>query len=138
MPKGGLLHCHLDATVDFRTVLDIAIKQPGNLHVRAKQVITQESITSVLPEFRAIPETEFTNVTSLTDPSYTSDAWVALTNARDNFDPALGGPTGFDRWVLRAMTINPSEAYGTHNTVDKVTDNFTCLLALNPCLIDLG
>ena len=57
---------------------------------------------------------------SLTDASYELDAWVPLKNARDNFSNALGGKEGFDQWVVGSMTINPSEAYGTHNTVEKV------------------
>lgn len=57
---------------------------------------------------------------SLTDASYEMDAWVSLKNARDNFSNALGGKEGFDQWVIGSMTINPSEAYGTHNTVEKV------------------
>jgi adenosine deaminase CECR1 len=119
MPKGALLHAHLDATVNQSFLLKLALEQPA-IHVRASQVISSSTIGSTLPEFRALSQELFTNVASLTDSSYSPDDWVPLRNARENFSSSLGGPEGFDQWVIAAMTINPAEAYGTHNTVTKV------------------
>lgn len=119
MPKGALLHVHLDATVDAATVLKMASKQPA-IHVRASQAIHSSNLKSILPEFRPLPRDQFSDVLSLTDPSYPSNEWVSFKKAREYFDPALGGPEGFDRWTLSAITIDPTEAYGTHNTVTKV------------------
>jgi adenosine deaminase CECR1 len=59
-------------------------------------------------------------VKDLTDPSYEPGTWVSLKNARDHFSEELGGNEGFDKWVIGSTMINPSEAYGTHNTVEKV------------------
>lgn len=117
MPKGALLHAHLDATVNASYVLQLALKYPA-IHVRATTVITKATIGSTLPEFRVLPESEFTTLQSLTDSSYSEGAWVPLQSARQNF--SLGGPEGFDKWYVSATTIDPAEAYGTHNTVTKV------------------
>lgn len=124
MPKGALLHAHVDATVDANFVISLAIKQPA-IHVRVSNSVNASTIKSTLPEFRALPEEQFTETPSLTCASYLPNTWVQFRRARENFDPRLGGAAGFDKWVLNAMTVNPAEAYGTHNTVTKVRTNTT-------------
>lgn len=119
MPKGALLHAHLDATVNQNFVLQLALQQPA-IHVRASSLIDASTITSTLPEFKALSQEQFSAGAGVTDATYIADEWVPIRKARDTFDPALGGPHGFDKWVLSALTINPKEAYQTHNTVTKV------------------
>jgi adenosine deaminase CECR1 len=109
MPKGALLHAHLDATVNAEFVLKLALEQPA-LHVRTAEPISAVTLSGILPEFRALPKELFTNSEiTLTDPSYIPGTWVSVKKARDTFDSALGGPEAFDKWVVGAMTINPSE-----------------------------
>ena len=119
MPKGGLLHAHLDATVRVDILLRLALQQPA-MHVRVSNCLTSSTLGAILPEFRALPKQDWTTTTSLTDPSYSPGQWVPLQNARNNFSPNMGGPEGFERWVIDALMINPSEAYGTHTTTAKV------------------
>lgn len=119
MPKGALLHSHLDATVNAEFLLKLALQQPA-LHVRINKPVNASTLSINLPEFRDLPEESFSALSGLTDSSYSVGSWVSLQNARASFDPSLGGPEGFDRWVIGALTINPAEAYGTHNTVTKV------------------
>ena len=118
MPKGGLLHAHLDATVNASFLLDLALKQPA-LHVRVSERVTSTTIVSLLPEFKALAPTKFSSASSVTDASYVPGSWVSIRNARKFFDSSLGGPDGFDKWVIGAITINPTEAYNTHNTIEK-------------------
>ena len=120
MPKGGVLHAHLDAMVDARVLLNLALKYPA-YHVRADVSLTKETVSTTLPEFSLLRENEWTTATSLTAATYTPGSWVPLTHARESFDPSLGGPEGFDKWVIGALTISPTEAYHTHNTTDKVS-----------------
>jgi adenosine deaminase CECR1 len=120
MPKGALLHAHLDATVDTRWLLQTALQYP-TMHVKASAPINAATINSVLPEFHALPKENHQSV-GLTHASYVPDTWVPLAAARSMFDSSLGGPEGFDRWVIGALTINPTEAYQTHNTGYKVED----------------
>jgi adenosine deaminase CECR1 len=117
MPKGALLHVHLDATVEVSFLLQLALNHHA-VHVRTASALSPQTIASALPEFRVLPESEFTSLESLTDPAYPANGWVPLKLARQNF--ALGGERGFDQWFQAAVTINPAEAYGTHKTVTKV------------------
>lgn len=119
MPKGALLHAHLDATVNAEFLWDLALKQPG-IHVRVAQPLSAANLATNLPEFRILPSSLHADIPSLSDTSYTPGSWVPLHNARDSFSTELGGTKGFDKYVISSMTINPAEAYGTHNTVEKV------------------
>ena len=140
MPKGALLHAHLDAMVNVNVLLKLALDQPA-MHVRAPLRLTVANVKALLPEFRALPRNEFSELTSLTDDTYRDGQWVPLRCARENFDTSLGGPAGFDEWVTKALTINPSEAYGTHDTPTKVcvlhNDN-TAWRMLMTTSLDLG
>jgi len=120
MPKGALLHAHLDATVNPEILLKLALQYPI-FHVRVHEPLISSNLSTNLPEFRALPQDQFSELCSLTDASYPLGSWVALHRARDSFSPHLGGQEGFDKWVIGAMTINPAEAYGTHNTVAKAS-----------------
>ena len=119
MPKGGLLHAHLGATVRADVLLRLALKHNA-MHVRTPGSLSTENLKTLLPQFCALPVRERTKTVSLTDAQYVPDTWVPIQNARNNFSEALGGPDGFDRWVISSLMINPSEAYGTHNTTSKV------------------
>lgn len=116
MPKGGLLHAHLDATVDVKCLLSLAYKHPA-LHIRVPDAVNATSVHTVLPEFKAFPKQAYSEVHEL---SQSPMQWVQLSKARENFPADLGGAQGFDKWLTASMMINPSEAYGTHNTVAKV------------------
>lgn len=119
MPKGGLLHAHLDATVNVDFLMSLALQYP-RIHIRVPQRITAATISHILPQFSPMPVTASTGNFSVTHEEYQNDTWVPLNVARDGFDSALGGQAGFDKWIRDAMVINPAEAYGTHNTVTKV------------------
>ncbi|KAI0658804.1 Metallo-dependent hydrolase [Cubamyces menziesii] len=134
MPKGGLLHAHLDATVRVDVLLDFAMQQPA-MHVRVSDRLTSGTLKTILPEFRALPKQDWTTAPSLTDPSYSPGDWVPLQNARNNFSPDMDGPEGFDRWVIDALMINPSEAYGTHNTTAKIWEKFQSTFTVSDGLI---
>ena len=121
MPKGALLHAHLDATVNARVLLDLALKYP-TYHVKTNTSLTADNLISTLPQFSPLPQSKWTEDSSLTAATYEPGTWVSLHKARENF--AFGGPEAFDRWVIGSMTISPSEAYKTHNTTVKVGSGF--------------
>jgi adenosine deaminase CECR1 len=119
MPKGALLHAHLDLTVGARTLLDIALRHSA-IHISSPELITSTNMAFIQPKLRPIPTNSITSITSITDPAYHPAAWVPLAMARERFDATLGGPDGFDRWLISKMSINPSDAYITHNNNIRV------------------
>lgn len=125
MPKGALLHAHFDGTVNTSFLLKLALEQPA-IHVRVPEPLTAQNISSILPEFQPLPAQSFNlQGPSLTSSDYTTNTWVNIATAREQFDKSLGGPEGFDKWVIDSMMISPAEAYGTHNTVYKIWRKFT-------------
>ncbi|KAI0700006.1 Metallo-dependent hydrolase [Cytidiella melzeri] len=124
LPKGALLHAHLDATVNIQVLLRLALRHPA-LHVRTTGVLSASTVSSLRPEFRAFCKPEWSTTTSLTSSSYSPEDWVPLQVARQNFDESLEGPEGFDKWITSAITISPAEAYRTHNTTAKIWEKFT-------------
>ncbi|TFK42361.1 hypothetical protein BDQ12DRAFT_676083 [Crucibulum laeve] len=134
MPKGALLHAHLDATVNAHFLLELALQQPA-LHVRVQATVTASNFLTNLPEFRALPQEQFSDAAALTDEAYPPGSWISLAKARATFNHSLGGPEGFDKWVTGSMTINPAEAYGTHNTVTKIWQKFTSCFIVSTGLI---
>ncbi|KAF9227807.1 Metallo-dependent hydrolase [Gyrodon lividus] len=119
MPKGALLHVHQHATVEAEFLLKLALEQPA-IHIRCPKVIDASTISGTLPEIMPVPEEQYTDSCGITDATYLPNTWVQIRKARKTFDPALGGPEGFDRWIINTFVLNPSEAYGTHNTSTKI------------------
>ena len=143
MPKGALLHAHMDAmyvvegpcvtpppdpyshlSCDADFLYQRALSEP-RMHVRVTEKLTKESWPfDPQPQFAALPndsDSQSDGVTNLCDPSYPLGAWVLLQDARRTFSGGLyGGAAGFDRWVVSSMRINPEEAYVKYNTSKKV------------------
>ncbi|KAI0636439.1 Metallo-dependent hydrolase [Trametes polyzona] len=134
MPKGGLLHAHLGAMVRADVLLELASSQPA-MHIRVPEVVSASNIKTILPSFLGLPRSQWTTHTTVTDTRYEPGTWVPMQAARANFGDALGGSQGFDRWVISAMTIDPSEAYGTHNTTGEIWKKFQSTFAVSEGLV---
>jgi adenosine deaminase CECR1 len=122
MPKGALLHAHLEATIDAATLLKIVLDY-ANICIKVSNTVNKSNLVSIVPEFEAFPiEEDHASSTSpvITAPDYAPDTWVPTQKVRQEWPEDLGGPIGFDQWIVRTLTINPQEAYGTHNTTVKV------------------
>ncbi|KAJ8581397.1 Metallo-dependent hydrolase [Rhizopogon salebrosus TDB-379] len=135
MPKGGLLHVHQNASVEAKLLLDLALNHPA-IHIRVPGRINASSLDTVLPDIQPIPAEQYpaADVVGITDVSYTGD-WVPIKKARELFDPELGGPAGFDKWVLSMFVINPSDAFSTYNTSMKIWLKFGSTFAVTDRII---
>ncbi|KIK37706.1 hypothetical protein CY34DRAFT_810088 [Suillus luteus UH-Slu-Lm8-n1] len=134
MPKGALLHVHLDLTVNGNTLLALAL-QHTSIHIRASARVTPGSIKFVEIEFCPLPPSFVPQCISLCLPTYKPGEWIPLRRAREQFDAGLGGTQGFDRWVASCLTINPSDAYVTHNNNIRIWDKFRGAATLTSSLV---
>jgi len=126
MPKGALLHAHLEATVDAATLLGLGLEHE-NMCIRVPGRVTPANLGRVLPQFgaRAVAGArEYTTAPTITDTHYVPEGWVSARRARLEWPAAMGGADGFDAWAVKSMVINPEEAYGTHNTTRKIWMKF--------------
>lgn len=134
MPKGGLLHIHLDATVDVTALLKMALEHAA-IHIRSKTPLSEDVVARSLPEFIALPASAHHEPADIASHDYISDTWIPFNAARNGC--SLGKDT-FDKWVISALTINPSEAYRTHNTVTKVGLLWKVIIFAFPPPLDLA
>ncbi|KAE8234836.1 hypothetical protein CF326_g100 [Tilletia indica] len=86
MPKGALLHCHMDGTVDARFLIDQASQTPG-MHMRASEPLdSPRSLRHATVEFKVLPPNSLDSTTdNIYDPLYTASAWVPYAYARATF-----------------------------------------------------
>ncbi len=120
MPKGGLLHAHLDATVNAEVLLRLALEHPS-IHIRVSTKLDSRNLGIVPPEFKPLPQSHLSPIASITSVDYTLGEYVPIAKARETFDSSLGGPVGFDQWVIDSLIIKPSEAYDRFDTSTKVS-----------------
>jgi len=130
MPKGALLHAHLEATVDATTLLQLGLEHE-NMCIRVGPgpgpVAPASLSLGVLPQFGAQPlagPREYMTARTITDVGYVPESWVSARRAREEWPADMGGPEAFDAWVVKSMVINPEEAYGTHCTTRKIWVKF--------------
>ncbi|KIJ35773.1 hypothetical protein M422DRAFT_180404 [Sphaerobolus stellatus SS14] len=135
MPKGALLHAHLDGMVDPTILLRIALKHPA-MHVRLPAPLSlttsNESESRPLPEFMALPVSQFGITTDIASPEYVGGTWVPLRDARDRCSL---GAEAFDEWVIGSLRINPTEAYKTHDSIYKIWQKFQSTFMVSRGLI---
>lgn len=131
MPKGGLLHVHLDAAVNVEVLMRLVEQHPV-FYVSVDEVLAEGTLSSTLPRFEVLPEGTRCQA-SLTDESYILGSWVPYLYARETF--SLGGPKGFDTWVKASMTINPQEAYTTYNSSLKIWKKFSTVFGVSRNLL---
>ena len=85
MPKGALLHCHFDGTVDIRFLLERARRTP-NMAMRANMPLSsQESLWKATVVFLVLPEDEERSTVSIYSDEYVPGSWVAFEVARGTF-----------------------------------------------------
>ncbi|KLO10535.1 adenosine deaminase-related growth [Schizopora paradoxa] len=123
MPKGALLHSHLDAMVNAADLLKMALEEPA-MHVKVSTRLMVSSLESTMPIFRGLKPSEYSDESSITSSTYVPGTWVQIRRARESFASEYGGSEAFDAWVIASITINPKEAYETHNTVKKIWKKF--------------
>ncbi|KAF3761077.1 Metallo-dependent hydrolase [Cryphonectria parasitica EP155] len=133
MPKGAILHAHLDAIVDldfvFRTLLD----EPG-MHMNAPGaeeggLSTAEARADAVVTFRFFKE-ERNRDTSIWDAkSYQAGAFVPLGRAAESFPE--GGREGWIRWMKTKTTISETDSLEQHHGVDHIWKKFSkCFLIM--------
>ncbi|KAI0858155.1 adenosine deaminase-related growth factor [Xylaria cubensis] len=128
MPKGALLHAHLDAMVDFDFLFAVLLETPG-IHILSDRPLSDPAaLEDAAVRFRFFK-------TARTEGDIWNGAYVAqtpllLTQAADAFPD--GGRPGFLKWLYNRATISRTEAVEQHHGVDHVWRKFfTCFRVVN-------
>ncbi|KAK7941229.1 uncharacterized protein PG986_013616 [Apiospora aurea] len=131
MPKGSLLHAHIDAMVDFKFLLDVLMKEPG-MHISADMPLTSpralENATLLFRFFKTARTKD-----SLYSRDYAPGTFIRITQAADAFPD--GGREGFLKWLHSRCTLSRTDAVAQHHGVDEIwTKFYKCFRVVNSFL----
>jgi adenosine deaminase CECR1 len=96
MPKGALLHCHLEAMVDLDWALDEAFATEG-IHITSPQNLSTANTRIKAPFSFTYAKTRNADNPSIWSESYLPDTPIPLSVAAESFPEA--GRQGFLKWV---------------------------------------
>lgn len=126
MPKGALLHAHIDAMVDFDWLFEVLLAEPGMCIFCPTPLSTEgERYNGMLAFcFRKNPDT----TTDLWSKDYKGDTPVSVVSAAENFPN--GGRKGFLDWLKSRFTITREEATEHKHGVDHVWRRFQSVFSM--------
>jgi adenosine deaminase CECR1 len=121
MPKGALLHCHLEAMVDLDWALEEAFKLPGVC------IISDGPLSSPAERLKTRFSFTYSKIAAKDDVSVWSDSYepktpVLLTTAADSF--LDGSRKGFVDWVRSRTTITSEEHLKHHEGPNEAWRKF--------------
>ncbi|KAJ4154027.1 hypothetical protein LMH87_010491 [Akanthomyces muscarius] len=121
MPKGSLLHAHLEAMVDFDYLIRELLKLP-NIHIASDQPLASPEAREqgvVTFRYRAKERVEG----SVWSSSYKTNKFLLLTKMADEFPD--GGREGFIKWLAGRCMLHPHDAHYHHHGIDAIWAKFT-------------
>lgn len=120
MPKGALLHAHMDAMVGFDYLIDVLMKTPG-VHMMADRPLTSaEALEGARIVFRFRKTQNGTG--DIWGADYEPETLVSLTQAADTFPD--GGADAFAKWLYSRCTISRTAAIEQHHGIDNIWKKF--------------
>ncbi|KAL1974994.1 hypothetical protein VTN31DRAFT_5198 [Thermomyces dupontii] len=125
MPKGSLLHAHLEAMFDLDLLVDQAFSTPG-IHMYAPApLLTAEDFDRApfLFRYAATSVEESSGTRSIWTADYTPSSLIPIQNAAATFP--CGGEQGFRTWLKGRMMLSPDHAYRHHHGVDAIWRYFS-------------
>ncbi|KJZ79614.1 hypothetical protein HIM_01083 [Hirsutella minnesotensis 3608] len=120
MPKGCLLHAHMDAMVDFDFLLEELLKLPG-MHISSSSSLDSQEARETAElcfRFRANPQTQG----SLWQQDYKPNEFLLITQAADSFPD--GGRRGFIAWLKSRCTLSVADTHEHHHGIDAIWTKF--------------
>jgi len=145
MPKGALLHAHLDAMVDFDYLFNLLLETEG-LHLAcisgslATQQGRQEAGIAIKfrkrrPPPKGLYEEQYHESiwTDTTGALYKTGEYIPLVEAAELFPD--GGTKGFVEWLKGRVTLTMTDGLEQHHGIAAIWDKFEkCFGILNNVL----
>lgn len=121
MPKGALLHCHLEAMVDLDWVLDEAFVTEG-VCLRSDAPLSSEHARLKSKFSFTYSKAHAKTDVSIWSDNYAAETQVPIGTAADTFPD--GGRKGFIEWVRMRTSITPEEHLKHHEGPNEVWRKF--------------
>ncbi|KAL4915812.1 hypothetical protein BDW62DRAFT_187671 [Aspergillus aurantiobrunneus] len=127
MPKGCLLHAHMEAMIDIDWLIDQALELPG-FYITSPVPLSPGSRWSEPFEFRYRPGAQDRCEANIWQSDYTPNQPVPVTVAARMYP---GGVQAFKAWAVSRMTINEEEALQHHHGISDIWKKFaSCFFAI--------
>lgn len=125
MPKGAPLHCHLEAMLSPRGLLEFA-RTKENLYIKTSHPLSSSQAYEGLAAFpqpqvlsrNVVDSLEDTNIFSL---DYEPGAWMLYSSFRTKFP---GGEQAAETWLLSKMVLSAQDVYKSSQTIDGIWQVF--------------
>jgi adenosine deaminase CECR1 len=125
MPKGSLLHAHMDAMFDIGFLIDLAFSTPG-IHISAPKALVTETDWEWAPvsfRYSSQPLEASEDKSSIWTEKYEGSSLISIQKAASSFPK--GGEKGFREWLFNRCVLLPEHAYNHHHGVDAIWSHFT-------------
>lgn len=132
MPKGALLHAHLDGMIDVDWLIDQMLATKGMAIMADQSLSSVEARANVSATFQ-YSENVFADANSIWNENYQPNQLVSAKIAATSFPE--GGLDGFKTWLRNRCTITQQESLEYHDGVDSIWEKFAhCFPVLNSIL----
>lgn len=122
MPKGALLHCHMDAMIDADWLISQALATDGIAMKADMALDSPETREKASVQFQYV-QNPATDMPSIWTESYKGNTFIPISAAANSFPD--GGLDRFKAWLMSRMTISTDESLGHHQGVDSIWEKFT-------------
>ncbi|KAM3523129.1 hypothetical protein MY4038_008326 [Beauveria bassiana] len=127
MPKGSLLHAHLEAMVNFEYLIGELLSLPGVHMASDRPLDGPEALERGAVTFRYRAK-ERVQGSSVWSAEYKSNRFLLLAKMADEFPQ--GGRPGFVKWLASRCTLHAHDSHLHHHGVDAIWDKFqNCFIA---------
>ncbi|KUJ18130.1 adenosine deaminase family protein-like protein [Mollisia scopiformis] len=127
MPKGALLHAHMDAMVDFDYLFEVLLSEPG-MHIHCMTSLSTPAAREGAPIKFRYCKSEQGSGGSIWSSDYKPDTPILLSKAVESFPD--GGKAGFLSWLKDRCTITNIESIEHHHGVDAVWRKFSSVFTI--------
>ena len=135
MPKGALLHCHLDAMVDMEWLVSEMLHTNGMCMTSDQPLTTEKARNEANIRFHFKHQSTGEGKLIWTD-SWDPSVTVSAKEAADSFPE--GGVAGFQIWLISRLTISAEEASRQHYGQDHIWRNFVSCFAVIESILFYG
>lgn len=132
MPKGALLHAHMDAMMDVDWLIERLFREPG-MHISSSGPLNSAlALDTGSFEFEHLSKSP-SSASTMWESSYVEGSRVPILKAAQSFPN--GGEAGFRSWLTSRSTITAAESLCHHHGGDAIWRKFgSCFVIIDSIL----